>query len=216
MNNIYQQKARKYKLKYLKLKSEYISEGGGGGDTIASQEENTLENILVAKLKMHNRLIELGIFEQQTKKLEEYKTQLLNLEIIHKFQSALALKLIIGANQESQTKLNEAQRILNITSTQLKIVKSTKDSAEQELEKLKTGLLSNENIDDKQRRIEKTVVKVKEEIDIANRILQTGIVIIDKIDKDRQAQISNSEIKQQLNQKILSRKQTGLLKNRST
>ena len=28
MNDIYEQKARKYKYKYLKLKNEYIAEGG--------------------------------------------------------------------------------------------------------------------------------------------------------------------------------------------
>ena len=52
MNDIYEQKAKKYKYKYLKLKNEYFGEGGGlksffglkkSKEQIAREESNLLE-----------------------------------------------------------------------------------------------------------------------------------------------------------------------------
>jgi hypothetical protein len=115
----------------------------------------------------------------------------------------------------TQSLLKAAQAKLRLAYYQVEKVKEAQDSAKQVLEALKAGKLPNENISIKQRRIEETVKKVEEELNLADFILKQGTEIVEEIEQEREAQISKSEIRLSLARNKSQRMPEGRLKNRS-
>jgi hypothetical protein len=266
MKDIYEQKAIKYKYKYLKLKkTQYIGEGG----TLQAQEEalvteltnlspeealvteltnsspeeakNILANItnldsivkilsfirdipnnnnkyiLILIYLIMERRIELEVHQEQKQKLETHVKKLVNIQVILTIKSASASTLLARthANAHTQSLLEAAQAKLRLAYYQVEKVKEAQDSAKQVLEALKAGKLPNENISIKQRRIEETVKKVEEELNLADFILKQGTEIVEEIEQEREAQISKSEIRLSLARNKSQRMPEGRLKNRS-
>jgi hypothetical protein len=84
MNNIYQNRYEKYKLKYLKLKKEYISKGGGKfwlSDEEINEEKKLKNDLEIARNKLNNtkqrfdaiKIQEENISNNKKKAIEEQK-----------------------------------------------------------------------------------------------------------------------------------------------
>jgi hypothetical protein len=234
MNNFYEKKAQKYKLKYFNLLNQ------SGGYTSEEEEALVIEltNSTPIKAKtilanitdveyiqkiydkmgdnnnnqieivfkiMQERILELYIHKVQNKNIESHIQNLQNIELGQQIINSEITRLRRRAYTSEHTELVTVENIMIQLSPLLNEVNTEITRANEALDVLKKGeQLYLIDIQSKQGIIEYREQIIKIRLETAQNLVNKGLEIVMKIEQERQTQISKSAV----GQKLLNKKST--------